>query len=128
MSDSVTARAVARQAPLSMGFSRQEYRSGLPFPPPEDLPDPGIEPGSLILQAHSLPSELQGRSSWIHWIHDPDLPWIHGVVATEVGSLSLLQKISLTQELNQGLLHCRGILYQLSYQGSPMHVLFSGSI
>ena len=38
---------VARQAPLSMGFSRQEYWSGLPFPPPGDLPDPGIEPESL---------------------------------------------------------------------------------
>ena len=38
---------VARQAPLSMGFSRQEYWSGLPFPPPGDLPDPGIEPASL---------------------------------------------------------------------------------
>ena len=36
---------VARQAPLSMGFSRQEYWSGLPFPSPGDLPDPGIEPG-----------------------------------------------------------------------------------
>ena len=35
---------VARQAPLSMGFSRQEYWSGLPFPPPGDLPDPGMEP------------------------------------------------------------------------------------
>ena len=38
---------VARQAPLSMGFSRQEYWSGLPCPPPGDLPDPGIEPASL---------------------------------------------------------------------------------
>ena len=38
---------IARQAPLSMGFSRQEYWSGLPFPPPEDLPDPGIKPVSL---------------------------------------------------------------------------------
>ena len=38
---------VARQAPLSIGFSRQEYWSGLPFLPPEDLPDPGIEPPSL---------------------------------------------------------------------------------
>ena len=37
---------VARQAPLSMGFSRQEYWSGLPYPPPEDLPDPGIKPAS----------------------------------------------------------------------------------
>ena len=40
---------IAHQAPLSMGFSRQEYWSGLPFPPPESLPDPGIEPGSPAL-------------------------------------------------------------------------------
>ena len=47
---------VARQAPLSLGFSRQEYWSGLPFPPPGDLPDPGIEPlfpASAVLQASS---------------------------------------------------------------------------
>ena len=43
-----------------MGFSRQEYWSGLPFPSPEDLPDPGIKPGSLAEQADSLPFELQG--------------------------------------------------------------------
>ena len=42
--------------PLSMGFSRQEYRSGLPFPSPGDLPNPGIEPGSPALQTDSLPS------------------------------------------------------------------------
>ena len=44
---SVTPWTVAHQAPMSMGFSRQEYWSGLPFPPPGDLPDPGIEPSSL---------------------------------------------------------------------------------
>ena len=44
-----------------MGFSRQEYWSGLPFPSPEDLPDPGIEPGSLTLQADSVPSEPPGK-------------------------------------------------------------------
>ena len=49
---------VARQAPLSMGFSRQEYWSGLPFPSPGDLPDPGIEPWSPALQADSLLTEL----------------------------------------------------------------------
>ena len=49
---------VACQAPLSMEFSRQEYWSGLVLPSPEDLPDPGIEPGSPALQADSLPSEL----------------------------------------------------------------------
>ena len=48
---SVTLRTVARQAPLSMGFSRQEYRSRLPCPPPGDLPDPGIEPASLMSPA-----------------------------------------------------------------------------
>ena len=49
---------VACQAPLSVGFSRQEYWSGLPFPSPGDLPNPGIEPGSPVLQADSLPTEL----------------------------------------------------------------------
>ena len=53
---------VARQAPLSMGFPRQEYWSGLPFPSPGDLPDPGIEPGSPSLQADSLLSEPPGKS------------------------------------------------------------------
>ena len=48
---------VAYQAPLSMGFSRQEYWSGLPFPSPGDLPDPGIKPGSPALQADALTSE-----------------------------------------------------------------------
>ena len=47
---------VARQAPLSMGFSRQEYLSGLPCPPPGDLPDPGVEPRPPALQADSLSS------------------------------------------------------------------------
>ena len=49
---------VACQAPLSTGFSRQEYWSGLPFPSPGDIPDPGIEPRSSALQADSLPTEL----------------------------------------------------------------------
>ena len=52
---------IAHQAPLSMEFSRQEYWSGLPFPPPGDLPDPGIEPGSPTLQANTLPSEPPGK-------------------------------------------------------------------
>ena len=52
---------VAYQAPQSMEFSRQEYCSGLPFPSPGDLPNPGIEPRSPALQADSLPTELQGK-------------------------------------------------------------------
>ena len=85
-----------------MGFSRQEYWSGVPLPSPGDLPNPGIEPGPPALQADSLPAESQGKPK-----------------NTGVGSLSLLQGIFPPQELNQGLLHCRWILHQLSYQGSP---------
>ena len=74
-----------------MEFSRPEYWS--------DLPNPGMESRSPALQADSLPAEPQGKPK-----------------KTGVGSLSLLQQIFVTQESNQGLLHCRGILYQLSYQ------------
>ena len=52
---------VVYQASLSMGFSRQGYWSGLPFPSPGDLPDPGIEPRSPALQADALPSEPPGK-------------------------------------------------------------------
>ena len=58
----VTQWTAARQAPLSMGFPRQEYWSGLPFPSPGDPPDPGIEPRSLALQMSSLPSEPPRKS------------------------------------------------------------------
>ena len=54
-------RVVACQAPLSMGVSRKEYWSGLPFPSPENLPDPGIKPKSLILQEDTLLSEPPGK-------------------------------------------------------------------
>ena len=61
VSDSATPWTVAYQAPPSLGFSRQEYWSGLPFPSPGDLPNPGIEPGSPSLQADALPSEPPGK-------------------------------------------------------------------
>ena len=54
----VTSWTAAHQAPLSVGFSRQEYQSGLPCPPPGDPPNPRIEPRSPALQADSLPAEL----------------------------------------------------------------------
>ena len=57
----VTPWMVAHQAPLLMGFSRQEYWSGLPFPTPGDLPNPVIKPGSPALHADSLPSEPLGK-------------------------------------------------------------------
>ena len=62
----VTPWTVARQAPLSMGFSRQEYWSGLPCSPPGDLPNPGIEPWSPALQADSLSLSHQGSPSPLH--------------------------------------------------------------
>ena len=63
---------VAHQAPLSMGFSRQEYWSGLPLPSPGDLSDPGIKPRSPVLQAEALTSEPPGRLQstlrTTHWV------------------------------------------------------------
>ena len=82
-------------------FSRPEYWSGQPFPSPGDLPNSGIKPRSPTLWTDSLPAEPQGK------------PKNTGVV-----SLSLLQWIFQTQESNQGLLHYRWVLYQLSYQGN----------
>ena len=70
-----------------MGFSRQEYWSGLPVPSPGDLPNPGIEPRSPELQADSLPAEPQGKPK-----------------NTGVGSLSLLQGSSLPR--NQTVVSC----------------------
>ena len=72
------------------------------FPSPGDLPNPGIKPRPPTLQVDSLLAEPPGKPK-----------------NTGVGSLSLLQRIFPTQESNQGLLYCRRILYQLSYQGSP---------
>ena len=92
--------------PCPWGFSRLEYWSGLPCPPPGDLPSPGIEARSLALQADSLPGEPPGKPR-----------------KTGMGSLSLLQSIFLTQESNQRLLHCRWILYQLNSQGTPYFLI-----
>ena len=60
-SDSATPWTAAYQAPPSMGFSRREYWSGLPFPSPGDLPNPGIEPRSPTFQADALTSEPPGK-------------------------------------------------------------------
>ena len=61
MSNSLQPQGLAYQAPLFMGLSRQEYWSWLPLPSPGDLPDPGIKPESLALQADVLPSESPGK-------------------------------------------------------------------
>ena len=64
ISDSTTQWTAGCQAPLSTEFSRQEYWSGLPCPPPGDVPDPGIKPRSPALQANSLSSEPAGTQHW----------------------------------------------------------------
>ena len=83
----------------SMEFSRPEYWCGKLFPSPGDLPNQQIKPRSPALQADSLLAKPQGKPK-----------------NTVVGSLLLLQQIFPTQKSNQGLPHCRRILYQLSYQ------------
>ena len=93
---------VAHRLLCPWGFFRQEYWSGLPCPPPGDLPNPGIKPRSPALQADSLLSEPPGKPK-----------------NTGIGSLSLFQGNFPTQEVNRGLLHCRWTFYQLSCQGSP---------
>ena len=77
MSDSLQLH-VAHQAPLSTEFSRQEYWSGLPFPTPGDLLDPGIKPGSPALQADSLLSEP---------------PWWESMVGERIGEAVEINKI-----------------------------------
>ena len=77
---SATPWTVAYQAPPSMGFSRQEYWSGFPFPSPGDLPDPGIEPRSPAFQADALTSDLVAKSC-------PTLA-THGLIACQA-SLSV---------------------------------------
>ena len=136
MSNSVTPWTVAHQAPLSIGFSRQKYWSRLPFPPPGDLPDPGIEPASLVSPALAGrfftteppgnplgPSESESESHSVMsdslQLHELYSPWTSPSQNTGVGSLSLLQWIIPTQGSNPGLPHCRWILYQLSYPGKP---------
>ena len=86
------------------GILRARILEWVAFPSPGDLPNLRIEPRSPTLQVDSLPAEPQGKP-----------------MNTRVGSLSLLQEsLSFpTQELNQGLLYCRQILYQMNYQGRP---------
>ena len=138
----VTPWTVAHQAPLAMEFSRQEYWSGLPFPSPGDLPNPGTDPASPALAdgfpLHHLGSATQVHTAikWWHFDLHPgsetfsvvsDSLWAHGLYSpwnslghnTGVGSRSLLQGIFPTEGPNLGLLHWRQILYQLSSQGSP---------
>ena len=98
----VTPWTVARQAPLSMGILQARILEWVAIPSPGSQTNPGIKPRSPALQADALPSEPPGKPK-----------------NTRVGSLSLLQRIFQIQVSNQGILNCRQILYQLSYQRSP---------
>ena len=130
-----------------MEFSRQEYWSGLSFPSPENLPNPGIEPGSPALQADALSSEPPGKLSaifnwekvkvqmlvtsvlshslWLPWTVAHHVPLYVEFSRQEHWSWWLFSSLAifLTQELNPSLLHCRQILYLLSHQGEG-YVLF----
>ena len=129
-----------------MGFPRQEYWSGLRFPPPGDLPHPGLEPGppvSPALQMDALTAALCWKPSTVGlskdeksesvshsvvsyslWPYGPQparllCPWDAPGQNTGVGCRSRLQGVFPTQGLNPGLLHRRQTLYHLSHQGSP---------
>ena len=127
-----TPETAAHQAPPSLGFSRQEPWSGLPFPSPTKtwhsqinkkyfLNDVKIKHSLLYLFSIAAVTNYQSLSvmSDSLWPHGPYNPWNSPGQNTGVGSLSLLQGIFQTQESNPGLPHCRQILYQLSYKGSP---------
>ena len=84
---------VARQASLSMRFSRQEYWSGLPFPSPGDLPNPGIELRSPALQADSLPTELQGSTGKPVLFHmDTHISNVYSIYPSHLGTENTVSK------------------------------------
>ena len=136
---------IAYQDPQSMGFSRQEYWSGLPFPSPGDLPDPSLPhcKQTLYHLSHQGSPSLDRQCLWLWYLLWPKSylrfffkvkfaqscptlqpcgqysSWNSPGQNTGVGSLSLLQGIFPTQGSNPGLQHCRQILYQLTHRGRP---------
>ena len=80
----VTPWTVAYQAPPSMGFSRQEYWSGVPFPSPRDLSNPGIEPRSPALQADGLPSKPPGKP--LENYNNQDIGLVRGILYFEISN------------------------------------------
>ena len=121
-------RTIALQASLSMNLSRQEYWSGLPFPTPGDLPNPGIEPGSSTLQTDSLTSEPLGK----FYLSIKRSQWRYQTLSfMESGPLSchyltswlLLQK----KEINFGISQCTGGTCYVHLQFTKQLVLFAVS-
>ena len=107
VSNSATPRTVACQGPLSMGILQARILKWVAMLTSRGSAQPRVKSRSPALQVDSLPSQPPGKPK-----------------NTGVRSLSLLQGLFLTQESNQGLLHCRRVLYQLSYQESPNHKNF----
>ena len=118
---------VACQVPISMGFSRQENWSGLPFPSPGDLPNPGIKPGSAALEVDSLMTKLTGVSNniviygahfiivdWNAKVGNQEIPGVTGKfglgVQTEAGQ-------RLTEFCQENLLVIANTLYQKHKRG-----------
>ena len=138
MFNSATPWTRARQAPLCMEFSRQEYWSELPFPSPGNLPNPGIELRSPALQADALPSELLGKPKsevtqlclTLYDLMDCSLPGssIHGIFQARIlewVAISFSRGSSQPRDQTQVSPHCRQTLYRLSHQRS--HNIFTGS-
>ena len=109
----VTLWTVARQASLSMALSRPEYWSGVPFPSPEDLPNPGIEPRSPVLQVDSSPFESQGKLSKCLTPNTSgdSLPVMH---TPQSRSAQLLFRHSVVSDCLHGLQHARLLCPPLS--------------
>ena len=112
---SATPGTVARQAPLSLGFSRQEYWSGLPFSSPGDLPDPGIEPRLPAFQPDSLLTELPGKP--LFWVFlqmflsvcDTLLPFVsYSALFIELSSDPGIEPASPASQADSSLLSRRG--------------------
>ena len=106
MSDSVTPMDCSQPGSSVLGISQVTILEWVVISFSRGIPNPGIKPMSPALQVDSLPTEPTEKPR-----------------NTGVGSLSLHQYIFLTQESNQGLLHCRRILYQLSYEGTSYQIL-----
>ena len=128
MSDSATLWTIAHQALLSMGFSMPEYWSGLPFPSPGHLPDPGIEPRSLALQADTLTSELPEKPNLmtdVFWIMD-----YAGLSSFKVYFVFISQKIVLKDKKGAKGESCSGYFIGIAWfvsGDSPMLSVHSGT-
>ena len=111
----MTPGTVGRQGPPSMGFSRQEYWSRLPFPSPGDLPDPGIEPGSLALRADTLTSEPPGKHEEMGYtskeLQEDTAEAMHKQISNETLLYSSGNSVQCTVLNGKGSQKGRGVMY-----------------